>query len=474
MAATIIDSLIVTLGLDPKNFTEGQKKALASFKKTKEDATATAKEMEARGKQGAQFFGLIKNAAMGLFTLLAGNVVIKAITGIATTTAATGRLASNIGLAAADLQAFTNMVERNGGTADAAAASYKGLADAIAEYKITGRLPEGVQNAMGELGAKGTESPLELVKMFNKYAQGKDVQQANAIGRMLGLDQGSINAALKSVQEFNAELEKSHKLGLIDEGDVRLAKDYQQAIVGLVQAWGAFEKTLATGAMPVIAAVLKAMTYWAVKDTEALKYFFGSNEEPAPQGPRSGRIGAVGGGAEAGKTGRYGTPTKLLDNLERTESGGRDVPGPVIPGMKQRAQGPYQFLPSTAKMLHDKYGYKEFNIHDRQESRDAADFYMQQLLREKGGDLNKAVAAYGGFATQNPAGYQSKVLAGMSSSGGGGGGSSSRTENNTRIGTITIITQATDAGGIARDLASKVQEANRNLALATQASVGAQ
>ena len=465
MAATIVDSLIVTLGLDPKNFTDGQKKALAEFKRTKEQAAATAKEMEARGKQGAKFFGLIKNAAMGLFTVLAGNVVIKAITQIANTTAATGRLASNIGLAAADLQAFTNMVERNGGSADAAAASYKGLADAIAEYKLTGRLPEGVQNAMGQIGATGAESPLELVKLFNQYAQGKDIQQTNAIGRMLGLDQGSINAALKSVQEFNAEIEKSHKLGLIDDADVKAAKDYQQAIVSLMQVWQDFEKTLAMGAMPALAAIFRAMTSIAIRDKDALKYFFGSKEEePVRQGPTGGKLGG----------------SSLLGLVRKLEGSGDFAVSPA------GAVGRNQIMPATAKL----YGFDPNRLKDPAYNDQVATAILNDLSQKYHGNTDQILANYNSsprgtkkfmasgdpstlpMETQKYLAHAHKLLA--ADRGGAGSGGGTRVDSHTQIGTIVINTRATDAGGIARDLAAKVDEANRNLALATQANQGTQ
>ena len=43
--ATIIDSLIVSLGLDAKGFTAGQKQTIEALKKTEGEAAKTAKEM---------------------------------------------------------------------------------------------------------------------------------------------------------------------------------------------------------------------------------------------------------------------------------------------------------------------------------------------------------------------------------------------------------------------------------------------
>ena len=109
--------------------------------------------------------------------------------------------------------------------------------------------------------------------------------------------------------------------------------------------------------------------------------------------------------------GKHGTPVSILDNLMQTESGGNPMAiGPPIPGSNERALGPFQFLPSTIKMLKDQ-GIT-FNPFDVAQSRDAADYLLQRNLQQNGGDWNKAIAAYGGFKTKDPTAYVNKVMAG--------------------------------------------------------------
>jgi len=103
----------------------------------------------------------------------------------------------------------------------------------------------------------------------------------------------------------------------------------------------------------------------------------------------------------------FGTPSALLDNLKLTESSNNALA--VNP--EKKAMGAYQFTPDTAAMLH-KQGFK-FNPFDEQESRSAADFYLQKLLKENGGNWNKTLAAYGGFKTKDPTEYINKVTKGV-------------------------------------------------------------
>lgn len=100
----------------------------------------------------------------------------------------------------------------------------------------------------------------------------------------------------------------------------------------------------------------------------------------------------------------YGTPSDLLDRLKQTESSGNNY----AVHKTTKAMGPYQFEPDTVAYLH-KRGVK-FDPFDEQQARAAADWYLQDLKAKNGGDLNKAVAAYGGFGTKDPSGYQAKVV----------------------------------------------------------------
>lgn len=119
-----------------------------------------------------------------------------------------------------------------------------------------------------------------------------------------------------------------------------------------------------------------------------------------------------------GQTGKYGTPTWLLDGLQRTESGGNPTArGPTLPDGTQ-AQGAFQFTPATVKTLAAQ-GFN-FNPDDPGQARDAADYYIQQLAKRNGGDYAKALAAYGGFVTKDPSQYIAKVTGGMPLPGQGG------------------------------------------------------
>jgi hypothetical protein len=96
---------------------------------------------------------------------------------------------------------------------------------------------------------------------------------------------------------------------------------------------------------------------------------------------------------------------EILDRLEQVESGGKpqDVVNP-----DSGAEGAYQFMPNTTKMLLAQ-GIK-FNPKNRNEARSAARTYLQQLVDQNDGDVEKALAQYGGFKKQDPTNYVNMVM----------------------------------------------------------------
>jgi hypothetical protein len=103
----------------------------------------------------------------------------------------------------------------------------------------------------------------------------------------------------------------------------------------------------------------------------------------------------------------YGTPAKLLDNLQAEESSGN----PLAVNKTTQAMGPYQFTPSTLAMLRTQ-GVK-FDPFDPQQARNAADYYIQQLKSQNGGTYQGALKAYGGFVHADPTQYIGKAMNGV-------------------------------------------------------------
>lgn len=90
-------------------------------------------------------------------------------------------------------------------------------------------------------------------------------------------------------------------------------------------------------------------------------------------------------------------PESVVAAQNYTESGYGSNLGPSSAG----AEGPWQFLPSTYTGL----GFSQSTINDWSDSTSAYVKYMNQLLKEEGGNVRDALAAYNAGPANKSAGY---------------------------------------------------------------------
>lgn len=162
---------------------------------------------------------------------------------------------------------------------------------------------------------------------------------------------------------------------------------------------------------------------------------------------------------------KYGLPAGVLDSMWAQESGrGKHMLSPA------GAKGHFGFMDGTAK----QYGVT--NPNDLAQSADGAARMLRDLMRQNGGNLQLALAAYNwgqgnlnrkglGNAPMETLNYMRQVPERMARN----GGSTSTSETNIN-GPINIVTQATDAPGIAKGIGQGLKE----VAFASQANTGLQ
>jgi hypothetical protein len=468
MSATVIDALVVTLGLDPTKFTEGQKKALSDFKRMRDESSATAKELQYRGKQAAEFYTGVKDAALGLFTVLAGNAVVKFGKDVAVTVANTSRMASNLGVAINTLAAFGNMVERNGGQAGEAAAAFNTLTSAAAQYSMYGTIPQQMQVALGMIGSSEEEAgknPEEVYKKFNVWAQGQTGPQAMMFGSALGFSPAMVNLARKSVAEFNAELEKSKRLEQITDAQGKSAERLQNAWTGVDQAIMNTAKDILTSFSPTLIWMLTAMSSWISKNKDTSKTI--------------GEIGIaiaalVGLSAFSKLASALGLTGVAAVAAAPGAAAAGAVKSPWLMGLLALLYSPSLNEGEDAEVAKMKAGRSRAGGSSKGETLGSSrlDALMATGGYAKGfGEKTRMQILQEELqANPNDPALKREIALSRRNGGSGGGGTST---SETHIGAINIYNPA-DADDVARNVRVKIQEANKNLAIATQANSGMQ
>lgn len=256
-----LDELVVELKLDGTGFTDGQRKALAEFKKTDDEFTKRLKGLEATTKNTGFAFGDMTSAAEGLFSVVAGAGLAAFAKDVTASAAATGRMATNIGVATRELSAFGMVIERNGGSAESAAASLKNYADTIQNWKWGKGSPDFLMGLNQIGGASLDASPMEIVEKLAKFAESHTAQETNQVGARLGMSQDIINSIIHGLQRFRQEYAETYKLAL-DPSQTKKLTEAQSAWVGLGQAIKGVGTDVVSNAEGPFSKIASAISAW--------------------------------------------------------------------------------------------------------------------------------------------------------------------------------------------------------------------
>jgi hypothetical protein len=590
---TVVDALILSLGLDISKFVQGADAAAKAQKKLTDGAgastkaiekqekqlagaqTARAKDMEARAKVIAQGLHKVRTEALGLLAIFTAGLGLKNYAEN-TIVAAAGldRMSTNLSMSAKDLSMWQLAAKNAGGSAEGMTEQLKDAAVELARLQSGGGSEKiisllrwgamaGVDIDVDKLKT-GTDVVLaraRVLEELNKIDPSKAMLAASEIGVGDGayplLKQGAeateklrqaqaalaeeMAKAAKPAEELRQRLDRvknqvdaisvrilvafmprldqlaswieAHKddftrwfdVAAKSIGEIAEKLDKAADSVGgwknvLIALLALKVASFATDALVLAAALAKVGVSLATIGASAgvikalgalglLLYSGGLNkgEDEELKRRRAGMPGFDASGAPTGSAGasnadanpmfsqietKYGLPSGLLDKVWLQESSrGKNLLSP------KGAKGHFGFMDATAK----QYGLN--NPNDLGESADAAGRMYRDLLKQYGGNLPMALAGYNwgsgnlakhGFGAAPPEtrNYIDQITRnigprGMPNGGGGGGGNTS-TSQTTINGPINIVTQATDAPGIAKSIGPALD----NLGYAGQADMG--
>jgi hypothetical protein len=201
---TIIDQLIITLGIDPSQFEKGHREADDALKKTKERAVKQAEEIEGGNENLAETFAKITTEAALFFAALAAiNAAKDLLIKVNRSNSALGRFAKNVGASPQTVASVDYAVERMGGSAQDAQGSINAMSKALYDLHTNGKpLPAEIYRL-----AALSNSPIDfehgLPKFMNDIAAAAqklskiDPAQARFLLQGIGVDDNTFNAMIK-------------------------------------------------------------------------------------------------------------------------------------------------------------------------------------------------------------------------------------------------------------------------------------
>lgn len=464
---TIIDELVIQLGLDASKFTAGQKAAMESFKKAQDDSVSRAKVIEAAGARASQFFTKLRTEALGFAALLIGGRGLKEfVEHVTVTDAAVGRLAKTMDLSGAELSRWRTAAYLAGGSSEGITTSLQGLTSEIQSFQLTGQsslLPYLNQLGTGFTDANGkvktaTQLYLDVADALSKL----DPARAAEFGKALHLDNDGINLIIRGRQELQRLLNTAARLNPVTNENIDLAGKLQRGFRELETSTESYGRALLEDLSPA----LETSLGWL---TRVFEYATKARDAFRKEGGLAGSVGRLWDYFTGGKP--YGGAGSLPASVPKA-SGSGDVSLGTL-ALKSALESEFPGIRITA--LNDAYhagtGSKhaqglaiDFAIPDPSRSAEIAakiraklgagayvqDEYLNPSARSTGPHIHvqfntpeAAAAFYGKGGAAN----------------GGNVDNRKTSSSEIKIGTVVVNTQAKDAGGIARDFVGAVDDA---------------
>lgn len=279
MAATVIDALLVTLGLDTSQFRKGQQEVSDDLKKQREDAKNTAKEMAEQGKKAASFFSSIKTELLALtgVTVTAGGL----ISFVKSTTSGLMDLSIQskaLGLSARELDGWSKSAEAAGSSAEKISASLQGFQGAIQGARV-GDYSSSIFGGLAQLNALtgqnfdvwGQDASSLAKTSLDALRKISDPNLRRQVGLSLGFD----DATLQRNQEgkFLPDVDRLTKSSGITDTSTKGAKEFTAAWAELGQNLDTVKNHIYVGLIPTIRDLNGLLIEWSSGNAKSSSFF---------------------------------------------------------------------------------------------------------------------------------------------------------------------------------------------------------
>lgn len=292
--ATVIDALLVTLGLDSTGFQKGQKDAADSQeefrKRTEEDAKkvvetnktttkeykkgqkesgesqekfrkeseSNSKKVNAQSKAMAEGFGAVKGQLLGLVAVGLGAVSVKSffedmVHGQATL----GRSARSIGISARELDGWRAAAETVGGTGAGIEQTMKSIQAGFQAFRL-GDSNNSVVAAFRAMQINITDANRQIRPMRDLMLdiagamKGRSAQDQLTLAGMLGADEGSLNLLREGRISVEQLLDRLTKASGVTDASA-------EASIKAQAKWAIFKRELAGVGQSIFVALIPAM-----------------------------------------------------------------------------------------------------------------------------------------------------------------------------------------------------------------------
>ncbi|MCU5775127.1 hypothetical protein N5923_23285 [Erwiniaceae bacterium BAC15a-03b] len=258
MAGTIIDALVVTLGLDSSGFKKGKKEVGEGLVETRKGADQTAKDMEAAGKRAASFFGSIRTELLALVGVTLSAQGIKTfITSMTSDLMRLGIQSRALDISAKSLDGWERAAAAAGSSAEKITGNLQSFQNVLTQIRTGGGQDDPLFDALASFGAAtganfdyqndNSETIMrKIAENWNKL--NKDAQRR--FGGMLGFD----NPTQQALSDGSLIRDADHfaQISKATDGATKKALDFNRRLEEMKQNFSAATQVLYESLIPYI------------------------------------------------------------------------------------------------------------------------------------------------------------------------------------------------------------------------------
>ncbi|HCR2010182.1 TPA: transglycosylase SLT domain-containing protein [Enterobacter asburiae] len=232
MAASVIDALVITLGLDTSGYDKGRKDVTEGMKKSRENAETTAKFMESQGKKASSFFSSIKNELLALAGVSLSAAGLTSF--VKSTTSGLMNLSIQskaLGISAKQLDGWSKSAEAAGSSAEKITGTLNTFQNAIQSYR-SGDASSPIFKALALLssdtGVTFDPPKMNSDEMLRSVSQALQKERSGDRARYLAQQLGIDDATLQSIRsgQFVSNANKFTAQSGVSNSDIENAKRF--------------------------------------------------------------------------------------------------------------------------------------------------------------------------------------------------------------------------------------------------------
>lgn len=231
--ATVIDSLLIELGLDTSKFDASQKKSVEELRKFDEQAQKTAKNTQQGSKNVGDGFEKARNALVSLGVAFVG---LKGFTQFSkemtSTNADLGRNAQLFQMSARELDAWGGVLKTVGGNAETFQSSVQAMQQGIAGIKLG---DAAILTPLARLGAlssidlnKGTVDIYKLADALKAFKKENGEQLTYTLAQQLGVNKETYMVLSQGSEAVRRLYDEQYKLSGVTAENTEKAKKLQE------------------------------------------------------------------------------------------------------------------------------------------------------------------------------------------------------------------------------------------------------